>query len=66
MAGRFADPSATRRVDLGEGDFVLIRDELSGAEIDRFVGARDDEAAGVLANYIVESGKPLATPVATK
>jgi len=54
MPGRFADPSATRRVDLGEGDYALVRDELSGPEIDRFVGSRDDEAAGVLANYIVE------------
>lgn len=61
---RFADVTATRRVDLGaclcpgtphDGDYALVRAELSTPEIAKMATAADPEAiADVLAAFIVE------------
>ena len=63
---RFADPTATRTVDLGEclcpgspheSDWVKVRAEVSGVDVRRFsgMGALDDDGvAEGLASFIIE------------
>ncbi len=63
---RFADPTATRTVDLGacecpgtphESDWAKVRSDLSGPELSmllRLVPGREEEAAEIVAPFIVE------------
>lgn len=53
----FVDPSARKRVDLGDGDWVDIRAELTPSDIRQFTLATDADDAGVaaiLAPFVLE------------